>query len=169
MKRASRKRPGLPVLLGAIVLGLVATAPAQGRTKEKMDHSILMQASLKGDQVTPSIRTDAYGDFRANLSKDHDFMTYSLTYADLEGDVQEAALSLGQPGVNGGVATYLCSNLAHAPDGTPECPGPRSGTTSGKISAGDVRGPEAQGTVYVTLTTTERPEGEIRGQVDVEQ
>jgi ketosteroid isomerase-like protein len=56
---------------------------------------------------------------------------------------------------------------------------------SGKISAADVRGPEAQGlddgafdglldtmdkdTVYVDISTTEHPEGEVCGQVNVEK
>ena len=185
MKPARRGRVSRSMFLGALVLGLVATGPAWSRTKEKMDHTILVRSDLKGDQVTPSIETEAYGSFRANLSKDHSFLTYNLTYADLAGDVQEAALHVGQPGVNGGVATYLCSNLADAPDGTPECPGPRSGTVSGRISAPDFRGPEAQGlengsfdglfdamdkgTAYVVVTTTEHPDGEIRGPIGVEK
>jgi hypothetical protein len=172
-------------LLAAVGIGLLATVPVLARSKEKMDHTILMRADLKGDQVTPSVHTDAYGYFRANLSKDHSFMTYDLTYADLEGDVQEAALHFGQPGANGGVATYLCSNLADAPDGTPECPGPRAGTASGRISAADVLGPEAQGvandsfdglldgmndgTAYVIIKTNEFPDGELRGSIDVEK
>jgi len=185
VEHPKRKMAGWSILLGALVVGLTATAPALGRTREKMDHTILMRAEMKGEQVSPSIRMDAYGSFRANQSKDHGFMTYTLTDADLEGDIQEAALHLGQTGVNGDVATYLCSNLAHAPDGTPECPGPRSGTASGRISAVDVRGPEAQrlddgsfdglldamdqDTVYVDLSTNEYPEGEVRGQVNVEK
>jgi hypothetical protein len=156
MKHSSRNHPGRPALLGALVLGLVATA-ALGRTR---DDTILMRADLKGNH-------GGYGSFSADLSKDHGFLTYNLTYADLEGDVQEAILHSGQTGENGGVATYLCSNLAHAPDGTPECPGPRAGTVSGRISASDAPGPEAQG-AYVVIGTNEFPDGEIAGPIDVE-
>ena len=59
-----------------------------------------------------------------------DKIEYRLSYSDLEGDVLQAHIHLGQEHVNGGISAFLCSNLLEPPagpppPGTPPCPGPR--------------------------------------------
>src|SRR5437899_8154451 len=69
---------------------------------------------------------------------------YTLTYAHLEGDVQQAHIHLGQRSVGGGIAAFLCTNLGNGSATTPLCPGPRAGTVSGTITAAEVIGPSGQ-------------------------
>jgi glucose-1-phosphate thymidylyltransferase len=55
--------------------------------------------------------------------------------------VLQAHIHFGQPGVNGGIVTLLCTNLGNGPAGTPLCPA--SGTVTGTISAATVVGAAA--------------------------
>ena len=81
--------------------------------------------------------------------------------------------------VNGGISVFLCTNLGNGPVGTQACP--QEGTVTGTFVAGDVIGPGAQGiaageytellaalrsgTTYANVHSSERPGGEIRGQI----
>lgn len=77
---------------------------------------------------------------------------------------------------------FYCTNLGNGPAGTQLCPGPTSGSVSGRITAADVLANAAaqgiaagqfdevlrairEGVVYVNVHTTLFPGGEIRGQL----
>ena len=62
---------------------------------------------------------------------------WELSYADLEGAVQQAHIHFGQKGVNGRISVFLCTNLGNGPAGTQPCPAPPA-TISGTIVAADV-------------------------------
>lgn len=166
------------VLVSACVLvALSAVAVAVGLKN--------LRASLVGYQEVPAISTPADGEFRARISEDDSQITYELSYKELEGNVLQAHIHLGQPGVNGGISVWLCGNQNAAPPvnppaGTQPCPAPPA-TITGTITAANVIGPTAQGidpgqfdelvrairagVTYVNVHTTKYPGGEIRSQI----
>jgi hypothetical protein len=146
---------------------------------------------LLGGNENPPVVSDGSGRFSARLK--HDSILFRLSYDvasvvdDEESDVVQAHLHIANPGNNGGVVAFLCSNNAGAPtDRT--CPS-SPGEVRGEIFAGDVREVtegmppnqvvviEAgnleglmrlieQGSVYANVHTVSYPGGEIRGQLE---
>lgn len=167
------------VLLVAIAIAglLVGVALAQSADSQ----SRRISAVLHGIEEPPSISSTGSGMFRATIAPDSSSISYTLSYADLEGDVLQSHIHLGQKGVNGGIAIFLCSNLGNGPAGTQACPGPRAGTISGTFSGADIVGPSGQGltanefaelvraidkqVTYVNVHTVKHTGGEIRGQI----
>lgn len=163
------------LLAAAAVLACAAAAFAVVNSKN-------FRALLTGFEEVPAVSTVASGNFRARISNDESQITYTLSYADLEGAVQQAHIHVGQPAVNGGISVWLCSNLASppTPPGTQPCPPPPA-TITGTITAADVVGPTAQGVApgefgelirairagrtYTNVHTTKFPTGEIRDQI----
>ncbi len=137
-------------------------------------------AFLNGYEEVPAVSTVARGDFRADISRDGSSVAWELSYANLEGEVQQAHIHFGQPGVNGGISVFLCTNLANGPAGTQPCPAPPA-TISGVFTAVHVIGPNAQGIApgeynelirainagmtYANVHSTKWPGGEIRSQI----
>jgi hypothetical protein len=175
MKHSSRSLVATAVLLagacGAAVLA--ASRDVKDRT---------LHATLRGIEEPPSVSSTGHGTFDALIAEDLESISYTLTYEDLEGDVQQAHIHLGQRGVNGGIAVFLCSNLGNGPEGTPACPGPRAGAVSGTITGADIVGPSGQGlttdefaellraidkkVTYANVHSAKHTSGEIRGQID---
>ena len=117
-------------LIVALVLMVPAVVSAAPGTKES-------KGGLTGWQEVPSVSTAASGTFTAAISADGSRIDWQLSYADLEGAVQQAHIHLGQAGVNGGISVFLCTNLGNGPAGTQPCPAPPA-TISGTILAADV-------------------------------
>ena len=106
---------------------------------------------------------------------------WRLSYQNLEGDVQQAHIHLGQKAVNGGISVWLCGNVPTTPAGTQACP-PAPATVSGTIRPAEIAGPAAQGieagqfselvaamrsgVTYANVHSTRFPGGEIRAQLD---
>lgn len=167
MKRCMLFVPAALALLPALAL---AQGPNAVRTP------------LSGFQEVPAIVTGAEGAFHARLDSRTGQIHFRLSYDGLEGDVVQAHIHIGQAGVNGGVAVWLCSNLASPPTpaGVPACPSPPA-VVEGTITAADVVGPAGQGVAagelgdvmralrtgnaYVNVHTSSYPGGEIRGQL----
>ncbi|MBC7900347.1 MAG: CHRD domain-containing protein [Saprospiraceae bacterium] len=138
------------------------------------------RASLAGDQEVPVVSTVASGDFKARINNDETQITYELSYSDLEGDVQQAHIHVGQKGVNGGISVFLCSNLGNGPAGTQPCP-PSPAKIEGTLSAVNVIGPIPQGiaagefaelieairagNTYANVHSSKFPGGEVRSQI----
>lgn len=140
-----------------------------------------IQATLSGYNEVPSISTAASGSFRATISRDGQFIDYELSYASLQGDVQQAHIHLGQQHTNGGVSAFLCRTTQAAQ--APTCPPSTAAgvTVTGTIRASEVVGPAAQllapgeleelvaairaGAAYVNVHSTAVPSGEIRGHI----
>jgi len=138
---------------------------------------------LTGYEETPSaVSTTGNGTFTARISNDDSQITWELSYADLEGAVQQAHIHFGQKSVTGPISVFLCTNLGNGPAGTQPCPAPPA-TISGTITAVDVtnlaneRGISAgeldeliaairAGATYVNVHSTRWPGGEIRSQID---
>lgn len=143
---------------------------------------------LTGYEEVPSVSTTGTGDFNARISNDGSSIDWELSYADLEGAVQQAHIHFGQKAVNGGITVFLCTNLGNGPAGTQPCPAPPA-TISGTIVAADVSPniPATQlartqgintgeidelikairaGATYVNVHSTLWPGGEIRSQIN---
>ncbi len=143
---------------------------------------------LTGYEEVPSVSTTNNGEFNARISNDGSRIDWELSYAELEGAVQQAHIHFGQKGVNGGISVFLCTNLGNGPAGTQPCPPPPA-TISGTILAADVspnipataaartqgintgeideliRAMRA-GATYVNVHSTLWPGGEIRSQIN---
>ena len=166
-------------MLGLILCATVtAVAFAQGVMSFK--------ELLTGYEEVPSVSTAANGQFTARIRKDST-IDWELSYAALEGAVQQAHIHLGNVGVNGGISIFLCTNLGNGPAGTRPCPASPT-TISGTIFPADVspnipatQGARTQGlntgeieeliaamragATYVNVHTTTWPGGEVRSQI----
>src|SRR5687767_15533878 len=143
---------------------------------------------LTGYNEVPSVSTTATGSFNARISNDESRIDWELSYANLEGAIQQAHIHIGNVGVNGGITVFLCTNLGNGPAGMQPCPAPPA-TISGTILAADVSPniPATQaarnqglntgefdeflaalraGALYVNVHSTTWPGGEIRSQID---
>jgi len=170
-----RKRRLFSVLIFAVpvvLAGTFAVAGDSGKSQFKAD-------ALTGYQeaATVPISTVGTGSFEASLNGAGDEISYTLTYADLEGGVvTQAHIHFGQRGVSGGVIAFLCGGSTK-----PACPASPA-TVTGTITAADIIGPGTQGIeagsfdeavrairagmVYANVHTTRWPSGEVRGQVN---
>jgi hypothetical protein len=133
---------------------------------------------LSGAQEDPTVITSARG--IAVLRIVGATVQYQIRYRDLESDIEQAHIHIGANDTTGGIAAFLCSDLAGRPPGTAPCP-PSPGRLVGVIEAAEVIGPAAQGIApgeiadlqrairsglaYVNIHTVASPAGEIRGDV----
>jgi hypothetical protein len=172
-------RAGIVWLLAGLLLVGTVGAPVSAD-----DNGRTLRAMLRGFEEPPSVSSTGRGSFRATISEDGTALTYTISYEDLEGDVLQSHIHLGQRGVNGGIAVFLCSNLANGPEGTPLCPGPRAGTVSRTVTGADIVGPSGQGlttgefaellraidknVTYANVHSSKHTGGEIRGQIESE-
>jgi hypothetical protein len=160
--------------LSIVGLLLPAALPAQqGRGAQ-------LSTRLSGFEEVPALVVDGRGSFRAKLNEAGDEIEWVLRYERLEGNVLQAHIHVGQPGVNGGISLFLCTNLGNGPLGTQECP-PSPAEVSGTATAADIVGPAGQGvgpeqlsellralragTAYANVHSSLFPGGEIRGQI----
>ena len=139
-------------------------------------------AELNSFQEVPSVVTTGFGEFEAIVDDETQTITYTLTYAGLQGLATAAHIHLAQRSVNGPVVAFLCG-------GQDKPPCPPAGTVTGVIDPTDVTGPIGQGIepgdmpdfirairaghTYVNVHTTRSasgeqgfPGGEIRGQIN---
>jgi hypothetical protein len=137
-----------------------------------------LRGTMTGYQEVPAVSSTGRGELRLHVFDDASTIAYELSYSDLEGTTTAAShIHLGQRGVNGGVAVFLCGG-----GGKPACPA-TSGTVSGTLTPADVIGPAAQGIAagefaeliaalragltYANVHTDKHPGGEIRGQIGI--
>jgi hypothetical protein len=162
-------------------LAVLLAGSDNGRRRE-------FKAELKGiNEVGPlggAISTPGRGSFSAVLSHDGTTVRYRLRYADLEADITQSHIHVGQTHTTGGISVWLCktdATAASAPADTPFCPDPRNGTVEDEFTAADVIGPSGQGVdagefaelirlmrsgvTYANVHSTKYAPGEIRGQI----
>ena len=138
--------------------------------------------NLTGFEEVPALSTPGVGDFKIELSRDGQSLSYELTFSGLETDATQSHIHFENATNNGPVVVFLCSNLGNGPAGTQACPA-AGGTITGTITAADVgAGAAAQGlaagefdefvralrsgATYVNVHSTGRPNGEIRAQIE---
>jgi hypothetical protein len=136
------------------------------------------QTRMVGFQEVPVVLTGGQGRFAFRVRNNR--IDWELQYATLDGSVTQAHIHIGQPGVNGAIATFLCSNLGNGPAGTQGCPAAPS-SIQGTIEAEDILAVAAQGltagdlarfvtalragSTYANIHSTLYPGGEVRGQI----
>jgi hypothetical protein len=160
---------------------LPALGSAQAAAQERAEE-------LLGGNENPPVISEGSGSFTA--ASEADVIAYELNYdvGSVESDAQEAHLHVGNPGNNGPIVVFLCSNLGNVPPGATAqaCP-PSPGTLTGNIVAADVQAASEgdpaveiiaagdlvglqrlieQSSVYVNVHTLNHPAGEIRGQMN---
>jgi hypothetical protein len=181
--RVSRARFAAGIAIAGVLAATGAAAATDEDRGQGRGDTARFRAILTGyEEVGPNIAavsTTANGGFRAALSRDGGSINWTLSYTELEGDVQQAHIHFGQRSTAGGVSAFLCTNLGNSP-GTQACPrGPA--VVSGTIDRDDVIGPALQGiepgafnelvdamlagATYVNVHSTKWPSGEIRGQI----
>ena len=172
MSRPHRRIQLAAAVAVVAIASVVATTALAGGGRE-------VREKLTGLQEVPVVLTGAEGKFKARLFSDR--IEYELRYEDLEGDVQQSHIHIGQRLANGNISAFLCTNLGNGPAGTPACP-PDPATVSGTIEAEDVIGPASQGIApgeidelvdaikdgwtYANVHSSLAPTGEIRGQLN---
>jgi hypothetical protein len=161
------------MIASLLLVGVSTTASADERRA--------VRARLSGFQEPPAVISTGSGRVRVVIHDDT-LASYELEFENLEGDVTQAHIHMGQQGVNGGIMVWLCGTTANpGPAGTPTCGGPTSGAAGRAISAADVVGPAGQGVspgefadfllalrtgnAYANVHSTRNPGGEIRGQL----
>jgi CHRD domain len=161
------------------IVSVIATTALAGGGRE-------VRENLTGLQEVPVVLTGADGKFKARIFSDR--ITYELRYEDLEGNVTQAHIHIGQRLANGGISVWLCGNPSETPPvnpppGTQTCP-PDPATITGTITAANVVGPAGQGIApgefgelvdaikdgltYANVHSTLAPGGEVRGQLNDE-
>ena len=178
------RRLGVSVAIVALV-SLATVVLAQGGFKKISE--VLTGYEETAPLTTPptsggAVSTTGHGTFTARISNDETEIQWELSYADLEGAVQQAHIHFAQRGITGPISVFLCTNLGNGPAGTQPCPAAPA-TIHGTITAADVtnganeRGISAgeldeliaairAGTTYVNVHSTRWPGGEIRSQID---
>ena len=138
-----QRRIQLAAVVAVIAIAsVVATTAIAGGGKQIREH-------LTGFQEVPVVSTDADGKFRAEVRRDR--IDYQLRWEDLEGEVTQAHIHLGQRDVNGGITVWLCGNPTAGPPpitppaGTQLCPLTDPARISGTITEDNVVGPTGQG------------------------
>lgn len=146
---------------------------------------------LLGIKEVPVVSSTGSGTFQAEISRDEDEIEYTLSFANLEGDVRQSHIHIGPEQNTGPIVLWLCQTAANpAPAGTnpPQCfnalagESPRTNTVSGVLRASDVipqltNGIASNelaevialiraGKAYVNIHSSMSPGGEIRSQID---
>jgi hypothetical protein len=170
-------------LLATAMLMLAVGAQAQPFTPTDVSQP------LRGGHENPPVVSDGFGRFFANViesAQGVQEIQYQLRYdvADGPSDVQQAHIHIANPGVNGGIVAFLCSNLdALADNDCPASPGvvddvilPEDVLAVAEgdpamtiIEAGDIDGLAKlmlDGATYANVHTIDHPTGEVRGQIN---
>jgi hypothetical protein len=161
--------------LTLLVLSAIMAAGLVVSVTPEVSAQTAVWAVLTGYEETPALSTKGNGVFRGVISADQTSIAYTLVYFDVESTVSFAHIHLGQPGVAGGIAAFLCGG-----GGKAACPA-TSGTVTGTITATDVTGPASQGlaagefaelirailagATYANVHSATFGAGEIRGQI----
>lgn len=143
----------------------------------------VLDAALTGFEEVPAISTQGKGKFEGTLSANENQIEWQLSWNNkLEGSVTQAHIHFAQPGVNGAIVVFLCTNLGNGPAGTQACPASPASIQGTILKAdvtgiGDLQGISAgqlrelvraikAGTAYVNVHTSSFSSGEIRGQIE---
>ena len=167
----------------AVVIALSCLALAALAAAATPQH---LEARLRGTHEVPSVSSMGHAFFQATIDssgEDATQIAYTMDFAGFSNSVTQSHIHFAEPGVNGGIVIFLCSNLGNGPAGTPVCP-QGSGHLEGTIMRDDVVGGAASqgigpgqfikvlrairaGAAYVNIHSTVFPGGEIRGQLAI--
>jgi hypothetical protein len=160
---------------------VTALALALAASPALADEGQKLRVKLSGAQEVPFVSTPGNASFEAVINKEGTHIDWTLTYADMQSDVSQAHVHIGQFRVNGAIVLWICKTTQTAPANVAVCPGLRNGTVSGTWSGADVQTVTTQGfapgeldeviaairagAAYANVHTAASPGGEIRGQL----
>jgi hypothetical protein len=137
--------------------------------------ALAAKGKLEGFQEVPSVSTTGSG--KCTVKPVDGALAVTLEYAGVTGTVTQAHVHFGQPGVNGGIMFFICTNLGNGPMGTPACPAAPS-TVTRTVPAADILAIAGQGlgagdleavvlalkkkATYCNVHTSTFPGGEVR-------
>jgi hypothetical protein len=118
--RASRARFAVGIAVAGVLAATGAAAATDDQRGKGRSDTARFRAVLTGyEEVGPNgiaaVSTSANGGFRAALARDGESIDWTLSYTELEDDIQQAHIHLGQRATAGGVSTVLCTNLGNSP------------------------------------------------------
>ena len=170
--------------LAPVVVAGALSSPAVGMAET-------IHAHPDGYQVVPTQNSPGTARFRARVDRRAQVIEYDLSWKDLTGNILQSHIHFGRRATNGDIVVFLCTNLGNTPASAtpaPLCQGPREGSVSGVLGAGDIVAvafggiqPGQQllpfadfdelanaidaGAAYVVVHTEAQPSGELRGQI----
>jgi hypothetical protein len=182
VRKSTRLWVGGVIVAAVAATGAVAAAAANAADTTDTHVQTIVFEQLSGFNEDPAaISSPATATLAATINDKAQTITYKLTYSGFTSDVTQSHIHFGNRDASGGVAVFLCTNLANGPADTPACP-QGNATVTGTLTAADVIGPTAQGIAagdfndliaalragrtYVNIHTTNHPGGEIRAQID---
>ncbi len=140
-----------------------------GMAADKSASERIFKATLSGNEVVPSVKTNAKGEAKFQFRREGDNLTYRLTISNIK-DVTAAYIQKGKKGENGPSVMKLFSEPRKEDvigsllaEGKVE-PYLFVGPLKGKSIDSLVQLMEA-GEAYVNIQTKKHPDGEIRGQI----
>ena len=159
-----------------IMLAIGSYAVAGDNPQNPGQREKVFSDTLTGYQETPGVSSTGLGQFEAVIDDETQTITYTLTYAGIEGGgPTQAHIHFGNRYNAGGVSAFLCNG-----PGAPPCP-PVAGTVTDVITPAEVNGPIGQGIepgamaelirairaseTYVNVHSTRFGGGEIRAQI----
>src|ERR671919_2907077 len=147
-----------PLLFVVVVVAMLATVSAAYAGDLKFE------AELSGAHEVPPVTTEGVGE--AKFESDGMSVAFELKWDDLTTPAFAAHIHCGVTGMNGPVGVTLFSG-AGGTEGevTGSFTAPDAGNGCGWDDLADVLGAMAAGGTYVNIHTTQRPGGEIRGQI----
>jgi CHRD domain len=143
-----------------------AAAPLPAPARAAGDSQVLF-AILTGDQQVPPVETRGAGAAAFEVARDRSGIKFQVAARNLSGDVLEAHIHLGGPGVNGPVVVGLFEGSASGKEfftsGT-FTPADQTGPLAGEPDFDRLLAAMSRGGAYVNVHTTTFPDGEVRGQ-----
>jgi hypothetical protein len=175
------------VITGVAVVSLVGSAAALASNNGVSR----IREILTGLKEVPVTSTTGNGTFHAEIDDEAQEIRYTLTFADLEGDVRQSHIHIAPAQNSGNIMLWLCQTAANPSPvaTTPQCSDPnnpgtaRANTVTGVLTGADiVASATANGVVagefneavalirsgltYVNVHSVKFPPGEIRSQIE---
>lgn len=144
-------------ILGALAASLALATPASA-------DELKFEADLSGAEEVPAVATEGVGD--AKFESDGMSVDFELKWDDLSSPAFAGHIHCGAMGMNGPVGVTLFSGTRGTEGevvNTFSAPDPGNGCGWEDLS--DVLDAMATGGAYVNVHTTEKPGGEVRGQI----
>jgi hypothetical protein len=182
IRRSSKREVAMNGRIKLAAAVAVVTVMAGGAVVAVATGGKSIREQLTGYEETPlALSTPGEGSFKVRIDEADQEIAYRLSYADLEGPVQQAHIHFGARAQSGGISVFLCTNVGGGPAGTQPCPA-QPATITGTIVPADVLGPTGQGiapgefqelvdairagATYANVHTMKYPAGEIRAQLE---
>ena len=145
-------RPSLPVAVLVSLLGLSACDRTQTSSGARD-----LTAQLAGTSEVPPTTSTGTGTLKATLNEETQVLSWTVTYSDLSGPLTAAHFhGPAMVGENAGAVVPITGDLASPMTGEKTLTAPQmTDLTTGRW--------------YVNLHTAANPDGEIRGQVTINQ